>query len=333
MMTEPPHAGTGRLALAIKGRLDSRASHLTVFPPLGDRARSRFAAATDYVEQNLDREIALSELASSVALSVSHFAHAFKAQYGVSPYRYIIERRIERAKGLLRTTDHTIASIAQRVGFSSQAHFGEHFAKVAGVTPSAYRRAASLPKARDDSSEPVDSHAAVVEASAQLRTLAKRLWATSTIDEALTLAAEASTQYFDDASLVFFVHRVAPGRWRRLLVADRGGLGARNEHMFEELALSLPPESFDEIALYPALSNPGDIGMRDTYRLTSVADAYEAATATHRLQRSTFIHARVLSRDGTAAGITVKHEREHVYSELERATVSAIASMTSLALS
>jgi len=49
----------------------------------------------------------------SSALSVSHFAHAFKAEYRVSPYHYIIARRIERDKALLRTTDDTIASIVQ----------------------------------------------------------------------------------------------------------------------------------------------------------------------------------------------------------------------------
>jgi len=116
-------------------------SGATTGAPLADRARSRFTAATDYVEENLDRKIGLGELASLVALSVSQFAHAFKAEYGVSPYRYLIVRRIERAKTLLRTTDDTVASIAQSAGFTSQAHFSESFGKVVGVTPSAYRHA------------------------------------------------------------------------------------------------------------------------------------------------------------------------------------------------
>ena len=107
-----------------------------------DRATSRFTAATDFVETHLDRKISLCELASLAALSVSRFAHAFKAEYGVSPYRYLIARRIERAKTLLRTTDDTVASIAQRAGFTSQGKFSDTFGKMAGVTPSAYRHAA-----------------------------------------------------------------------------------------------------------------------------------------------------------------------------------------------
>jgi AraC family transcriptional regulator len=107
-----------------------------------DRPRSRFTPATDFVEEHLDRKIGLSEMASLVALSVSQFAHAFKAEYGVSPHRYLTVRRIERAKALLRTTDDTVASIAQRAGFASQAHFSESFGKVVGVTPTAYRHAA-----------------------------------------------------------------------------------------------------------------------------------------------------------------------------------------------
>jgi AraC family transcriptional regulator len=109
--------------------------------PVAARPRSRFTAATDFIEEHLDRKIGLSELASLVALSVSQFAHAFKAQYGVSPHRYLTVRRIERAKALLRTTDDTVATIAQRAGFASQAHFSESFGKVVGVTPTAYRHA------------------------------------------------------------------------------------------------------------------------------------------------------------------------------------------------
>jgi transcriptional regulator with XRE-family HTH domain len=174
-------------------------------------------------------------------------------------------------------------------------------------------------------------HAAVLEASAQLRAVARRLWSASTVEEALVIAAEESTRHFSDAALVFFVHRIAPGRWRYPFVLDRG-LGSRNGHMFEELALSLTPAGFDEIALHPALSLPGDVGTRDSFRITSVGEAYEAAAAKHRLHRSRFIHARIRSRGGVTAGITVKHASEHDYSDVERATLSAIASLTSLAL-
>lgn len=104
--------------------------------------------------------------------------------------------------------------------------------------------------------------------------------------------------------------------------------------MFQDLTASLSPAGFDEIALYPVLSQPGDVGTRDSFRLTNVAAAYECAVAKHKLHRSAFIHARIRSRSGeTTAGITVKHASEYVHSDLERAVIGAIASLTSLALS
>jgi len=102
---------------------------------------SRFKLVLDFVEEHLDHDIGLIELASLVGLSVTHFSHAFKAAYGVSPYRYIMQRRLKRAKTLLRTTDDTVAAVAARVGFSSQSRFSGAFASLIGSAPSAYRSA------------------------------------------------------------------------------------------------------------------------------------------------------------------------------------------------
>ena len=102
---------------------------------------SRFRTVVEYIETSLDKEIGLFELASMVGMSVTHFSHAFKARFGIAPYRYVLQRRIERAKVLLRTTNDTVATIAVRVGFSSQSSFGATFARATGMTPSAYRDA------------------------------------------------------------------------------------------------------------------------------------------------------------------------------------------------
>lgn len=101
--------------------------------------QGRFRLAIDYIEQYLDREIGLVELASLVGFSVAHFAHAFKASYGLAPYQYIMRRRIARAKVLLRSSNATIASIAGSVGFPSQSRFTQIFSRSVGCTPSAYR--------------------------------------------------------------------------------------------------------------------------------------------------------------------------------------------------
>ena len=104
-----------------------------------DVASTRFAAVLNYVEGHLEEELNLTDLASLVSLSITHFAHQFRIVYGMAPYRYIMLRRIERAKKLLRTTQSTITSIACEVGFSSQSRFTDAFARLVGCTPSTYR--------------------------------------------------------------------------------------------------------------------------------------------------------------------------------------------------
>lgn len=100
---------------------------------------TRFKVVLDFIEQHLDRDIGLSELASLVGLSVTHFSHAFKTSHGVSPHRYVSQRRIRRAQTLLRTTNDTIGAIAARVGFSSQSHFTSVFTSLVGSAPSTGR--------------------------------------------------------------------------------------------------------------------------------------------------------------------------------------------------
>jgi AraC family transcriptional regulator len=118
-----------------------RASATKPIPPqlTTNAGSARFKPVIDFVEESLDREISLNEMASLVGLSVTHFSHAFRTKYGVSPYRYILQRRIRRAATLLRTTNDTIATIGANVGFASQSHFSQAFARLVGSAPSAYR--------------------------------------------------------------------------------------------------------------------------------------------------------------------------------------------------
>lgn len=103
--------------------------------------RARFTRVVDYIEEHLDQDLSLAELASLVHLSVTQFARAFKAAYGTAPYRYIIRRRVQRAEVLLRTSDQKIASIAATVGFPNQSRFASSFAQMTGSTPSLFRSA------------------------------------------------------------------------------------------------------------------------------------------------------------------------------------------------
>ncbi len=107
--------------------------------PRGGDASSRFSRVLEYIEDNLEQDISLDDLAAIMSLSPSRFSHAFKVEFGVAPYRYILERRIERAKILLCNTTATVAAISLDVGFSSQGHFSRAFTRYTGMAPSAYR--------------------------------------------------------------------------------------------------------------------------------------------------------------------------------------------------
>jgi AraC family transcriptional regulator len=93
----------------------------------------------DYIEAHLDQEIRLETLAQLLKMSQFHFSRLFKQSIGLSPYRYLIQQRIERAKSLLSHTDQSIVDIALSCGFNSHSHLSKQFRQVTGITPKAYR--------------------------------------------------------------------------------------------------------------------------------------------------------------------------------------------------
>ena len=95
--------------------------------------------AIGFIDDNLGHSLTLSAIAEAVSLSPGHFAHAFREATGVSPHRYVIERRVERAKVLLRQSQLPITEIADRIGCSSNSHFSVLFHRVTGLTPSQFR--------------------------------------------------------------------------------------------------------------------------------------------------------------------------------------------------
>jgi AraC-like DNA-binding protein len=89
--------------------------------------------------------IHVADLAGTAHMSLYHFARMFKEATGVPPHRYIIFRRVHRAKNLLRETDLALIDVAAEAGFQTQGHFTYVFHKHAGVTPRAYRLASLHP--------------------------------------------------------------------------------------------------------------------------------------------------------------------------------------------
>ena len=106
----------------------------------GGLSARRLKAVLGYIREHLHAALTLRDLAAVAHLSPYHFARRFKESTGLSPHRYIIARRIERAKQLLRDDDElTLAQIAARVGFWDQGHFTRHFKRLVGVTPKHFR--------------------------------------------------------------------------------------------------------------------------------------------------------------------------------------------------
>ena len=99
----------------------------------------RVRRVTEYIEQNLDKELRLTELAALVYMSPFHFARLFKCSTGAPPHQFVIRQRIARASAFLAQPELSIAEISRRVGFRTPSHFTTAFRRVSGVTPSGYR--------------------------------------------------------------------------------------------------------------------------------------------------------------------------------------------------
>ena len=95
----------------------------------------------DYIEAHLDDRLTLTELAGVACLSAYHFSRSFKQATGVGLHHYVMQRRLERAKALMRRTDQPLALIALEAGFSDQSHFATLFRRETGVTPGQFRAA------------------------------------------------------------------------------------------------------------------------------------------------------------------------------------------------
>lgn len=92
-----------------------------------------------YIEDNLESDLSLSEIASVAGISVSHLKTLFRQSTGTPVHQYVLRRRVERAKMLLQDRSLSIAQVAFATGFAHQSHLARHMRKFLGMTPAAVR--------------------------------------------------------------------------------------------------------------------------------------------------------------------------------------------------
>jgi AraC family transcriptional regulator len=107
--------------------------------PSNGLSRERLQRVCDYIEAHLDDRLTLADLAGVACLSPYHFSRSFKQAVGIGVQRYVMQRRIERAKTLMRRTRQPLASIALEVGFADQSHLTGVFRRETGMTPGRFR--------------------------------------------------------------------------------------------------------------------------------------------------------------------------------------------------
>jgi AraC-like DNA-binding protein len=95
--------------------------------------------ARDLMDREYARPLDVPALARAALMSPGHFSRQFRAAYGETPYSYLMTRRIERAKLLLRRGDVSVTEVCLEVGCTSLGSFSARFTELVGETPTAYR--------------------------------------------------------------------------------------------------------------------------------------------------------------------------------------------------
>ena len=95
--------------------------------------------ARDLIDREYARPLDVAALARAALMSTAHFSRRFRAAYGETPYAYLMTRRIERAKALLRRGDLSVTEVCLAVGCSSLGSFSARFTELVGESPTVYR--------------------------------------------------------------------------------------------------------------------------------------------------------------------------------------------------
>jgi AraC family transcriptional regulator len=108
-------------------------------PATGGMAPRLLRRVIEFMHANIDKQIALKDLADCAGLSLSHFSLQFRASTNQSPHRYMLRLRVQRSKELLTDSRRSVLDVGLEVGFHNQQHFATVFRNFVGVPPSVYR--------------------------------------------------------------------------------------------------------------------------------------------------------------------------------------------------
>jgi AraC family transcriptional regulator len=106
----------------------------------GGLAPSVLRRCLEFIESRLEGDLGLKDLAHEATMSTSHLIRSFRQSTGKTPYQYLLHRRIERARSLMRDLHAPLTQVAIASGFADQHHLARVFRRVTGVTPTSYRR-------------------------------------------------------------------------------------------------------------------------------------------------------------------------------------------------
>jgi AraC family transcriptional regulator len=123
----------------------------------GGLSSRQMRRATELLEAHLDGKIALQQVAEACDLSVSHFARAFKQSFRRPPYKWLMERRVDKARDLMTNSRLPLADIATQCGFADQSALNRSFKRMHGVTPGIWRRRTARSRSGQGSSSARDA--------------------------------------------------------------------------------------------------------------------------------------------------------------------------------
>jgi AraC family transcriptional regulator len=137
------------LGTALAARLLQRHNRrsLPMRDPQGGLSAWKLKLVVSHIEDNLESELSLAEIAKVAGVSVSHLKTLFRRSTNTPVHQYILRRRVERAKLLLQDESLSIAQIAFATGFAHQSHLARHMRKILGVTPAVARKDLAQPAA------------------------------------------------------------------------------------------------------------------------------------------------------------------------------------------